>query len=806
MDDTAHPSRSLDDLEWNQICEAIARHALADLGRAEALALCPVSDVETAELRLIVMAEVLALHRAGTFIPSGMFRDVLPSVERIRRGGSGSGEELREIARLLGVAVGLDKFGEKHADLAPHLGRVLVVDEGLGPILHGIRAKIDDEGRINDDASPELGRVRSALRTQRGLIQRRLEELIARYREALQDGYFAEREGRYVLPVRADAPFRVEGIVLDTSASGATLYVEPVELGQLGNKLRLLQMDVAREEARVLAEMSAEIAPHADEVEWAQGVCVRADLLRSCALFAAEMGAVVVPFDEPGALSVKEARHPLLALSGIDVVPSDLQLGPGRALVLSGPNAGGKTVALKSLGLLAVMQATGLPLPVHPESRVGFFDDVLTDIGDDQSLSMSLSSFSGHVQRVREILDDAGHGTLVLFDELMSGTDPDEGAVLAIATLEALVRAGAAVCVTTHYEPLKQRALVDPHLESGAVGFDFERMEPTFRVEMGRPGASSAIIVGQRHGLPTTLIQRAVELLPEEKAKRREDTIQLEEQSLAMAAERERLASLVAEREALNRSLALELEKAKEARRRDLTRESDALRIEVRDARSELRRIRQALKQAQIGDLGELEKSLDRSAQVVALGGPVDKERRSADTSAAGLPEARVEVGMRVRLAGFSDTAEVLQAPRKGQVQVRVGVMKMSVPLTQLAFVEGGPSKARAPQPSSKQKQPRSPTSLLEASGPPAPVRSADVTVDLRGLRVEEGLIEIDRFIDDLLRQQEMGGFVLHGHGTGAMKDAVRTHLRGHQCVKDSRPADRDEGGDAFTVFWLEGS
>src|SRR5690606_24715775 len=353
-------------------------------------------------------------------------------------------------------------------------------------------------------------------------------EVMVRYREALQDGYFAEREGRYVLPVRADAPFRVEGIVLDTSGSGSTLYVEPKELAELGNKIRLKEGEVEREILLVLAEVSALLSPFAEEILWAQEVAARADLLQAIAEFAARVGGAVVPFDEPGCMQLRAARHPLLCLQDLEVVPNDLAVSAGRALVLSGPNAGGKTVALKTLGLLALMQASGLPVPAHPASKIGFFHEVLCDIGDDQSLSMSLSSFSGHVQRVREILEEAGHGTLVLFDELMSGTDPDEGAVLAIATVDELVNCGAALCVTTHYEPLKEHASSSPFLENGAVGFDFEKMGPTFRIEMGRPGASSAIIVAERHGLPRQIVRRAMELLPDLAVQKRQQAPQLE--------------------------------------------------------------------------------------------------------------------------------------------------------------------------------------------------------------------------------------------------------------------------------------
>jgi DNA mismatch repair protein MutS2 len=792
-------ARSQRDLEWPEVCAAIARHTLSDLGREKALSLGPVEDQETAETRLSVLFEVLKLLSEGAPLPAGMLRDCRAALETLRRHGVISAPELRELWRLMEVAIGLDRFGGQHEDSAPLLARVLALSPELPPLCRRLAEIIDEDGSILDSASPGLAAARAEVRTLRAQMKKRIEEVIGRYREALQDGYYAERDGRYVLPVRSDAPFRVDGIVLDTSQSGSTLYVEPKELAQLGNKIRLAEADVIREEALVLAEISAELAPHAEELLWAQDMAVRADLLRAIGEFAREVDARVVPFDAPGALHLKEARHPLLCLQDIDVVPNDLTITPECGLVLSGPNAGGKTVALKTLGLLALLQASGLPVPAHEETRIGFFQEVLCDIGDDQSLSMSLSSFSGHVERVKKILDESGHGTLVLFDELMSGTDPDEGAVLAIATVDALVASGSAVCVTTHYEPLKEHAAKSTHLQNGAVGFDFEKMGPTFRVEMGRPGASSAIIVAERHGLPRFITERAVKLMPEVAAQKRERTLALEEQSLALENERTLLKAALAEQESLNRRSSLELDRLREKRRTLLSEESDALRAEVRQAREELRKVRKAFKEADTTSLRQLDDAISTASMKVAMGSAVDREVRSEPKMSSGLDESTLRVGMKVGIRGFDSGGEILELPKKGAVRVLIGVMKMSVPVKDLIPPQGAKHK---PAPT-----PRRTTSFEQAHVElPCPIRSQDVILDLRGERVEAALTNLDQFLDDLLRRQEVGGFILHGHGTGAMKEAVRSHLSGHPCIQRSRPAERDEGGDAFTVFWLSGA
>lgn len=799
MESVVERDRSFEDLEWPLLCEAIATRTFSDLGRERALALGPADDEETARTRLLVMADVLSLRESGAVIPAGGARDVLSIVARIEREGTASGEELAAVAKVLRVALELNRFGASHEGSAPLLSRVLSIDEELNAPFRELSEALDETGEVLDSASPGLAAARAQVRALRVQMQRRVEELIRRYREALQDAYFAERDGRYVLPVRADAPFRVEGIVLGTSSSGSTLYVEPKEIGQLGNQLRMAQVEVEHEIALVLTRLSAALRPFCGEIAWAQDVCARADLLRACADFSAAIGAQVVPFGDAGTMQVFEARHPLLCLTGITVVPSDLAVAPERGLVLSGPNAGGKTVALKTLGLLALMQASGLPVPAAEESRIGYFSEVFSDIGDDQSLSMSLSTFSGHVARVRQVLDEAGHGTLVLFDELMGGTDPDEGAVLAIATIDALVEAGSAVCVTTHYEPLKAHAATVSHLENGAVGFDFNRMEPTFHVEMGRPGASSALIVAEKHGLPKAVTARALSLLPELKIEKRAAHIAAEGQAIEMQQEKAALQKLRVEQELLNRQLAISLEKQKEARRRDLARESDELRAEVRAARAEVRSLRKSMKNAGSTELRQLETQLDKAASLGSWGGKVDRELRTPlSIPSVEILAADLKPGTQVKVKGFSTLGEVLEAPKKGQVRVLLGVMKMNVALADLEQTKGNSSLQR------KQPPPKKLAPPIESQFD-APIRSEDVTLDLRGKRVEESLLEVDHFIDELLRNQERGGFVLHGHGTGALKDSIRSHLRGHSCVSSSRPAERDEGGDAFSVFWLVG-
>ena len=803
--------RSLQDLNWPALCEAIAQRTRSDLGRQQALELSPAADEETAEQRLAVMAELLDLGSAGSKLPAEMVRDVASATQRLARGGALVAREFADIVRLLKVTRELLRFGETHRERAPLVQRLLCTDAELADLLSDLLLALDDEGSVLDRASAELLSARNEVQNLRVQIQNRLGELIARYREALQDGYWAERDGRYVLPVRADAPFRVEGIVLGTSSSGSTLYVEPHELGKLGNRLSRAEGEVERQVALVYQALGARLLPHCEELLWAQEVCVRADFLQACVEIARRMDAQVVPFGSPASLRLKAVRHPLLCLTLPQVVPSDLELSHEQGLVISGPNAGGKTVALSTLGLCALMQSAGLPLPVGDGSSLGFFEEVLCDIGDDQSLFLSLSTFSGHVQRVAGILDDAGYGSLVLLDELMGGTDPDEGAVLAIATVDALVATGAAVCVTTHYQPLKSHAAEVAHLTNAAVGYDFDRMRPTFVVEMGRPGASSALVVADKFGLPKALTQVAEGLLPEVVAQKRRVALQLEQDAQLLREQHELLQAEHQQQQSLTRKLEAELQKQKEARRKQLAAQRDELQIELRDARAQLRSLRKDADKVSVGQLRKLEDEMDKLAALTSVGGKLDRELRPA-VSATSKPAAPIEVGQLVRVRGFEQPGEVLLLDKKGRVQVLMGVMKMMVPRADvLGPFEGRSRKLRKSATPNRTRgsaqgrsQPKAST-VAEAAGSASsvPVRSADLTIDLRGQRVEEGLLLVDHFVDELLRANESGGYVLHGHGTGKMKEAVRSHLATHACVNHSRPAERDEGGDAFTVFWL---
>jgi DNA mismatch repair protein MutS2 len=799
----AQEQHSRNALEWSLLLERIAGRCVSRAAAQYVRALLPADTLREAQSRLARMRDALALFNSGHPLPVREFPELGELFERVRAGGVASGPELWALIRVLGLAHDLRVYVKAHGEAAPDLAAAIGSEPSLDRLRERLSACIDPDGAVVDRASPELGRARAKVREARDELKRRLAQLMGRFADLLQGQYYTEREGRFVLPIRSDAHLRVDGIVLGSSASGSTLFVEPRELTLVGNRLRVAEAEAAREEGRVLVALSSEVQAAHDACESAFFACVAADLCSAGTRWADETQSVVLPIQEDARLELRSARHPLLLLTGIDVVPNDIVLVSRRALIISGPNAGGKTVALKTAGLVAWMVRSGLPVPVRTESVVGWFDLVLCDIGDEQSIVRSLSTFSAHIVNLRAILECATPSCLVLLDELAAGTDPEEGAALAAAVLEALTERGAAVGVTTHYERLKELATHNERFANASVGFDFEHMAPTFRLLLGVAGPSSALSVARRHGLPEPVIERAKALLPTQ-ALDRETALR------ELARERAELETLRREAE-LERQRETELRQALETERhafreqaaREVEQDVRELRASVRAARKELEGVRARLRGTAPADspaLRELERGLSRVAAQVAIGGQFAELDQSAATAPAAreLTQHELRVGQTVQHRTLGATGQIIELCEREQVRLMIGAMKLLVPIRDLSFASNGAPKA---QTRSKPK-----TKLATQPKPLAPPqRTQATTLDLRGERVDEALGRVDAFVDRLLSSNEPAGFVLHGHGTNALKLSVREHLRASTYVEHSRPAESDEGGDAFTVFWLRG-
>jgi DNA mismatch repair protein MutS2 len=790
-------------LEWPALLEYIAGQARSEPGRERLLVLAPAATLDEARERMARVAELLDLESRGGELPLAAFPEIGPTLSRIRLGASGSGSELVGVAKVLDRARELRGLVREHAESYPTLCACLQSDPKLDRPLARLLECLDVDGSVRDSASAELLRARARVREVQSELKRRLTELLRRYADVIQGDYYTEREGRYVLPVRSDAHYRVEGMVLGSSGSGGTLFVEPREVSELGNRLRVREAEVERETAIVLSELSLLVRERLEPVAEAFEAAVCADMLGAIASFALRARARAIQVSADARFELRSARHPLMCLSDVAIVANDIVLDSGRALVISGPNAGGKTVTLKCLGLFAWMARAGIPIPVAEESTVGWFDLVLADVGDEQSLARSLSTFSAHVTKLARILDAAAPHVLVLLDEVAAGTDPEEGAVLAAAILEALARRGAAVVVTTHYERLKELATTSELLANASVGFDFAAMRPTFRLKLGEPGASSALAVAQTYGLPASLLERARALLPTAALDRERALHELSSQNQRLEA---RAKALEAERTRLDQEatdLLREREAVERAARARIEQETTRLMAEVRTARAELKELRDRLRNAGSDDeRRQLERGVNRVAAQVAVGGPLAPAPKSKAASPIALAE--LVPGARVRLLSNGAIGTVLEAPSRGEVRLRVGSVRITERIDQLsALPAGGKSNQLSGRTSSQQLSARRPLTTTPSTPRLAEARrTTDNTLDLRGIRVEAAPAQLDAFLDRLLGEGEPVGFVLHGHGTGALRSVVRQHLGGSTYIEQVRAAEAEEGGDAFTLFW----
>jgi DNA mismatch repair protein MutS2 len=793
------PAKTRSDLEWDRVLGALADRCHGPLGRDLAVRLPFAATREQARAMLVEAAEATRLLAEDRPLPIGEVEDVRDAIERARVGGVLAPAELRGVGRLLGAARALRRFLASRRSEVPALYDVCSTDPTLDDLADAIAESFEPDGTLADRASPRLRELRAEWHAARQRMLARMEDLMGRYESVLQDRFVTEREGRWVLPVRSDAHERFPGIVHATSSSGATLFVEPRAVIPMGNRLKVLEADVKREEEAVYSRLTGLVADALPSVEAAARAMAVADVRGATAKLAREC-ALVFPeiVDEPR-LDLRRARHLLLSLDVPSVVPSDLLLEAGQGIVVSGPNAGGKTVALKTMGLAALMVRAGIPVPCAEGSTVGLFDVVLTDVGDDQSLQKNLSTFSAHVSNLTTILADTTRGALVLLDELAGGTDPREGEALAAGVLDSLCARGGAVAATTHYEGLKALALADGRFVNASVGFDLATMTPTFQLAMGIPGSSSALAVARRFGMPGTVLERAERFLTREDQSFEAVVRRLHDERAAL--ELARAAAEEREREAcqLRARLEGELEAAQRREKRLLTEEARELMDRLRRARDELRAAQARLRVKKLEPEGvrEAERIVERVSGDVAVGGALEPLVINVEE----IPREPVHAsdlrkGIRVwvpRLRAEADVVEVLGGER---VRVAAGPLKLTVPLAELRSV---PVKADpAVAPSGERARPVTPAS---ATGPV--IQTRDNTCDVRGLRADDAVAMATTFLDRAIADGLPAVFVLHGYGTGALREAVRKELARSSFVARFRAAEPDQGGEGVTVVWL---
>jgi DNA mismatch repair protein MutS2 len=802
------PDKTRSDLDYDRVLVALASRCVSEMGKALAHELpFAATRAETRRIRdeAREATELLGGSPAEP-LPVVPLGEVSAAVGRVGAAGVLAPIEIRELGKALAAARVLRRFLGARRSRLPALHAACTTDPTLDDLADELASAFDPDGTLSDRASPRLQELRGQFQTARQRMLSRLEDLMTKYEAILQDRFITEREGRYVVPVRSDAHERFPGIVHATSASGATLFVEPRAVIPMGNRLKVLEAEVQREEQAIYAKLSDRIGESLPSVVAAIAALARADVRAATARLAVDLDLAFPDIVDDARLELRQARHPLLLLDSVQdgqvrfdaVVPSNLSIAARRAMVVSGPNAGGKTVALKTMGLVALLVRAGLPVPCAEGSVVGIFEVVLTDVGDDQNLTKNLSTFSAHVRNLARILDDTQPGALVLLDELAGGTDPREGEALAAGMLDSLTARGGAVVVTTHYEGLKALALADPRFENASMGFDLVSMSPTFRLAEGVPGSSSALAVARKFGLPSTVIERAEKFLSREDVHFETVVKKLNDERAALEIARADAERREQEAESTRRALDAELRNAKDREQRHVSKEAESLLGAVRRARDELREAQAKLRSKKLDHAGvkEVQAAIDRVAAQVAVGGPLDP---STFTPAPPLPmptdTAPLKKGTRVWVSRLRAEADVLELLPDGAARVQAGPMKLVVDPSEVRPVT---NEAETRRKSTGGGKPGGDPTGLEVA-----MQTTDNTCDLRGLRTDDALSLAVTFLDRSVNDERRVCFLLHGHGTGALKEAIRRELKSSPYVRYFRAGHPGEGGDGVTIAWL---
>jgi DNA mismatch repair protein MutS2 len=782
-------------LEFPLVRERLAAGTAFPPSQRLAEALEPSADpvIVARQLDETDQARALLSERPGVGV--GGAHDIGPWVDRAARGGRLEPEQFLGIADTLDATARLaTSLADERRPLLRELARQL---HPLPAVRSTLARSFDPVGELLDTASPRLGGLRAAVRVAYDRLRRRLDALVgAELGGALQEPIVTLRNGRYVVPVKAEARSRVKGIVHDASGSGQTLFIEPLVAVELGNAWREAQAAEQEEVARILDELSALVAANVAALHETLDALARFDLWAAKASLAADMDATRAETSERPEVVLLSARHP--GLTG-RVVPIDIRIGDGyTALVVTGPNTGGKTVTLRTLGLLSLMHQAGLHIPAEAGSRLPVWRDVFADIGDEQSVAQSLSTFSGHLRRITTIVAEAGRDTLVLLDELGAGTDPTEGSALAQALLDHFIRAGAIVAATTHYAELKAYAHTTPGARNAAVEFDLDTLSPTYRLTIGLPGGSQAFAIAERLGLPESIVEDARSRLSEAQRSF--------EETLAAIRETEGATSEALERARSAEVRASEALRSAQEERRRARRERDE---EVRAAREEANRIVGELRDELAATRRTLERETVTAASLdaaLARAGSIAARLPVGETAHAEQPTAepaqartwKVGDRARSRTGGWEGRIAALEKGGR-RATLEAGGLRVTVEVDDLVPAVGLPtSPPEGPGRGDGAAGASNAASLrLERA------RSVASSLDLRGARVEEALETLDRYLDDAGVAGLATVTIIHGLGTGALRDAVRTAAAGHPLVRSARPGERGEGGDGATVVTL---
>ncbi|MBY0124022.1 endonuclease MutS2 [Bacillus sp. S/N-304-OC-R1] len=777
--------RILKVLEFNKVKEQLLEHVSSALGRRKAEELMPSVDFEEVIQWQEETDEAAKVLRIRGNVPLGGIYNIRPHVKRSIIGGMLSPQELTQVASTVHASRGIKRFIEDFVDenddlpiLLGYTNQIIV----LADLETSIKNAIDDNGEVLDSASEALRSLRNQLRTKESRVRERLESMIrsSNAQKMLSDAIITIRNDRFVIPVKQEYKGHYGGIIHDQSSSGQTLFIEPQSIVQLNNELQGIRVKEQQEIERILIELSGKVAENSSELDTIVEVLTEIDFMFAKARYSSRMKASKPKVNNEGRIALFKARHPLIPADV--VVANDVSLGKDfSTIVITGPNTGGKTVTLKTVGLCTLMAQAGLQIPALDGSEIAVFDAVYADIGDEQSIEQSLSTFSSHMVNIVDILDKVDFNSLVLFDELGAGTDPQEGAALAISILDEVYRRGARVIATTHYPELKAYGYNREGVINASVEFDIDTLSPTYKLLIGVPGRSNAFEISKRLGLQEDVIQTARSYISADSNQVENMIASLEESRKQAETERDEANDLLRSADKLHKDLQkqmIEFYEHKDSLHEKAAKEAEAI---ISQAKEEAEKIIRDLRKMRIEKAAEIKEHelIEARKRLEDAAPKVKKTKKPVATK-----EKHVfNTGDEVKVLSFDQKGTLLEKTSDKEWQVQIGILKMKVKEKDLEYI-------KSPKP--------------VETRPMATVKGKDFHVslelDLRGERFENALLRVEKYIDDALLAAYPRVSIIHGKGTGALRQGVQEYLRNHRSVKKIRFGDAGEGGTGVTV------
>ncbi|MCC4045770.1 endonuclease MutS2 [Enterococcus gallinarum] len=778
----------LDVLAFDQVKQLVGQYLVTAQGKEELAQLAPSADAQQISTWLAETEDALKVQRLRGGIPVPKIENIRPQMKRIEIGADLNGLELAQVGRVLVTANELKRFFEDLFDSEIEFERLYEWEKQLvtlPTLSRRLKEAVDEDGRLTDEASPELRVIRQNIRRSERTIRETLDSLVrggnAKY---LSDTIVTMRNERYVIPVKQEYRGVFGGVVHDQSSSGQTLFIEPKQVVDQNNRLRQHQIAERTEIERILAELSAELAPYQREILHNAYVIGMMDFMNAKARFGKELHAIVPAINTDNHVVFKQARHPLIDQE--KVVPNDIAIGEDyQAVVITGPNTGGKTITLKTLGLLQIMGQSGLPILVDEESQMGIFQEIFADIGDEQSIEQSLSTFSSHMTTIVDVLKKVDHTSLVLFDELGAGTDPQEGAALAIAILDELGARSAYVMATTHYPELKVYGYNRANTINASMEFDVDTLSPTYRLLIGVPGRSNAFEISKRLGLDTQIIEQAKQIMDGESQDLNEMIADLENRRKMTETEYLEMRHYVEEAERLQKELKQAYSFFFEEREAELAKARKKANQIVEEAKEESEKIISDIRNMQLSSGQSHVKEHELIAARTKLSDLHQEEHLQKNKVLQKAKAAKtLKVGDEVLVTSYGQRGTLIKKMGESQWQVQLGILKMTLPESDL-------------QPAAPVKEPvqRVVHSVRSAESSHVPNQ-----LDLRGKRYEEALNEVDQYLDAAILAGYPQVTIVHGKGTGALRQGITEYLKNHRSVKSFEFAPANQGGNGATI------